>query len=243
MTNKELANEIFKRYGAVTRCRGHFIYTKKGVRLTDLYRENGRAVLGWKTSAFTRFKDVLGRGITGTFFCEQGSNYQLCKAASAFAKKNVKAFYIKESDAASLEGKVETLVPPLAWASDIIIAYTGADQDSSLIESLEKLSVVLPSPLSAAIIRGIYDFVDALKTLQEKDFFLYDTVLNPYFVRQGMVLTPKITDAALYDQFVLFCLDNGLVINPCVNGKSLVPFGVDKGVFTKLKNADGGKYL
>lgn len=239
MTDKLLAQEIFKRYGAVTRCRGHFIYTKKGVRLVDLYRENGRAVLGWKGTAFTRFKDVLGRGITGTFASEQGSARQLDKALSVYSGKEVKAFYVHEKDISDFGNEVEILLPPLAWACDIVIAYVPAENKA---EILEEKSVILPSPLSAAIIRAVYDYIDAMKKLQEKDFFLYDTVLTKYFHREGMILTPKITDPKLYDDFVLFCLDNGVVVNPQVGGKSFVPFGVDKGVFTKLKNAEGGKY-
>ena len=72
MTNRDfLAKEIFSRYGTVQRARGCFLYTKKGVRLTDLYQEGGRAILGWGSgSSSTVFKNTLNRHITGFFNTE-----------------------------------------------------------------------------------------------------------------------------------------------------------------------------
>ena len=56
------ASEISKRFGNVKRARGCFLYTEKGVRLTDLFQEGGRAILGWGgNSAFTVLKNVLSR--------------------------------------------------------------------------------------------------------------------------------------------------------------------------------------
>ena len=83
MNKSELFKELFNRYGAVTRARGPFIYTKKGVRVTDLYQEAGRAILGWEGgSAFTLFKNVLTRGQTGSFICEEAPVSRLEKAVS-----------------------------------------------------------------------------------------------------------------------------------------------------------------
>ena len=66
----DFAAQISMRYGAVTRARGCFLYTAKGVRLTDLYLDGGRAILGWggaHSSAYTVLKNVLSRGITGSY--------------------------------------------------------------------------------------------------------------------------------------------------------------------------------
>ena len=41
------ADEITTRYGYVKRARGYFLYTEKQVRLTDMFQEAGRAILGW----------------------------------------------------------------------------------------------------------------------------------------------------------------------------------------------------
>lgn len=46
-----LNDAIAERFGFVRRARGPFLYTQKGVRLTDLYRDAGRAVLGWAEQA------------------------------------------------------------------------------------------------------------------------------------------------------------------------------------------------
>ena len=64
----ELAAEIQKRYGNVRRARGCYLYTEKGVRLTDCFLDSGRALLGWDGGkARTVFKDTLERGATGAY--------------------------------------------------------------------------------------------------------------------------------------------------------------------------------
>ena len=81
------------------------------------------------------------------------------------------------------------------------------------------------------------DFSDNFipKGWTEKDWFLYDKVLSKYWERKGPYLFPKILKEN-YRAFALHCLDCGLVINPDFASPSIVPFGADKGVFTKLKN-------
>lgn len=69
----ELYKKIYLRYGAIKRSRGNFLYTKKEVRLVDMFLEGGRAILGWGSdncSAFTLVKNVISRGLTGPFFTE-----------------------------------------------------------------------------------------------------------------------------------------------------------------------------
>ena len=60
-------SEIQKRYGIITRARGPFLYTQKNVRLTDLNQEGGRAILGWDAAAYTVFKNILSKGLVGSF--------------------------------------------------------------------------------------------------------------------------------------------------------------------------------
>lgn len=63
-----LRNAIDERYGFVRRARGCYLYTEKGVRLTDLWLDGGRALLGWDAGkARTAFKDTLERGATGSY--------------------------------------------------------------------------------------------------------------------------------------------------------------------------------
>jgi hypothetical protein len=64
----DLKDEIRKRYGTVRRAYDYHLYTAKGVRLLDLYQEGGSAILGWRGGrAKLAFKNILDRGITGTF--------------------------------------------------------------------------------------------------------------------------------------------------------------------------------
>ena len=146
----QLSKEIYSRFGTVKRARKCFLYTSKGTRLTDLYQEGGRAILGWGGSVFTVFKNVLERGSTGSFFTDFSSPCgrevsQLDRAASALFGDERKAFVFSGKQAAleaaiSLSAQSTSVwrpwnpvcvdprtidciifAPPLPWAGDIFI--------------------------------------------------------------------------------------------------------------------------
>lgn len=258
MQQKKLAEEIFNRYGTVTRCRQCFIYTKKTVRLTDLYQENGRAILGWDAgNAFTFFKNNLNRGVTGFFIAEEKSSVE--KAVSSLLNSDRKIFYFaKKEDAlkAALSISQEStsiwipwspakidysttdaiiLLPPLPWTNSVFILAVKSSQDNETSLDTVPNSIKLPYPLESAIARAVYNMIAEEPKREEKDWFLYDTILTKYWTRKGPYLYPKIPKE-LYDKFVLHCLDCKLVINPDYNSPSIIPFGADKGVFNSLKN-------
>ena len=263
MTKSELFNEVFKHYGAVTRARNCFLYTKKGTRLTDLYQEEGRAILGWEGgSAFTMLKNIISRGQNGSFICEEKSRIE--KAVSELFASNRKVlFFYSKSDALaagytlspektnyfrpwnSVNEKInipeiDSLVfaPPLPWAEPVYLLalrseLLQADPDKT---AFIKGSVKLPFSLETACTRSIYNLIKALQERQEKDWFIYDPVITKYWKREGPYLFPKISKED-YDRFVLHCLECGLIISPEYENPSIVPFGADRGNFTKLKNS------
>jgi len=249
-----LADEIFKRYGAITRARGCFLYTKKTVRLTDLYQEGGRAILGWGgSSAFTMLKNTLNRGITGSFFTEL--HPQLAKAVSMLLdnQKSTRTVYVfnslEEAKAAAKDACVFTpfdpdktdyatkdaviIAPPLPYSSTTVLL--AINSQGQLLTEKAKSVLTIPSPMIAGICRSIYDLIKAEKEREEKDFYLYDPVLTKYWVRKGCYLFPKVPKEQYHD-FMLHCLDCAVVISPNYDVPSLVPFGADRGVFTALKN-------
>lgn len=239
-------SEIYKRYGNVTRARGCFLYTQKNVRLTDLNQEGGRAILGWDSSAYTAFKNLLSKGLAGSFI--SASEGRLQKAVSElFSSKRKTFLYSHKKDAMQgalmLDPKsvsvykpfngvdyssIKNIIfaPPLPWTNNFFVLATN-DLDAELPS--EAFS---PALLGAAA-RAIYDLIAALKNRQEKDFFIYDKVLTKYFERKACWLRPKIPQEK-YDDFVLACLDAGVAINPDYNSDSIVPFGADKGVLKKM---------
>ncbi|MBQ9537724.1 MAG: hypothetical protein IJU95_00510, partial [Treponema sp.] len=95
-------------------------------------------------------------------------------------------------------------------------------------------SILIPAPLQAALSRSVYDVIKAEKERQEKDFFIYDKLLTRYWTRKGPWLSPKVPEK-LYNDFIMHCLDCEIVISPIYEKDSIVPFGVDKGVFRKLE--------
>ena len=265
MNKSELFNELYNRYGAVKRARGTFLYTAKGVRVTDLYQEAGRAILGWEGgSAFTMMKNILSRGQTGSFICENSASYRLQKAVSDLFASDRTIFCFTSHKAAVEAGltlfpdetsvyrpwnvqneKVNIsqtagliLTPPLPWAETI---YIYAADTKRLQENPDKLllirgAVTLPFALEAAFAKSIYNLIKALQEREEKDWFIYDTILTKYWERQGPYLFPKVPKEN-YDAFITHCLDCGILISPDYNTPSIVPFGADKGVFAKLKNS------
>lgn len=265
MNKSELFTELFHRYGAVRRARGCFLYTKKGVRVTDLYQESGRAILGWEGgSAFTMMRNVLSRGQTGSFICEDTPSFRLHKAVSELFSSDRTVFCFnsqKEALDAGLalfpddtsvfrpwNSQNEKLIlseisgliltPPLPWAQSIFIY---AADTKKIEENPDKLlfirgAVKLPFALETACTRSIYNLIKALQERTEKDWFIYDSVLTKYWERQGPYLFPKLPEEK-YSQFVLHCLDCGILISPDYNTPSIVPYGADRGVFTQLKNS------
>ena len=262
MTTKQLAKEIFKRYGEVTRARGYFLYTKKGVRLTDMYLEDGRAVLGWRAgNALLHFKNFLSRGLNGSFICEKNcrleksvsllldnSEKSLTRRIFVFSSKSqaVKASLMFSKDKtivwkpfskiAYSDFESVVIAPPFGWANSF---WLVAVKTVSVNEDIEKLlpeETALSFPLKVAVTRAIYDYIEEEKVRVEKEWFIYDTYLHNYFERNGCQLTPKVPEEK-YDDFVLYCLDNHIVINPNFDGTSYVPYMVDKGNFTKIKNS------
>ncbi len=262
-----LASKIYELYGTVKRARGAFLYTAKRVRLTDLYQEGGRAILGWGgSSAFTVFKDILSRGANGSFSTDysprlgrDSKKSQLSKALSTLLNSNRAAYFFPTKSAAlsaalkispngtsvwkpwtGADVKFEEiscvlLEPPLAWASGIwILAILQDDsEENSGNQEIENLFSV-PAPLAGAVTRSIYNLIAAVQERSEKDWFIYDKVLTKYWTRKGPYLFPKVPKGQ-YEDFILHCLKNEVVVSPEYECPSIVPFGANPGVFAKLQ--------
>lgn len=253
-----VSEKIFSLYGEVRRARGPFLYTSKNVRLVDLYQEGGRAILGWGGgSAFTMLKNALNRGVTGSF--KTHSSERMIKAVSALlgGQRNIFVFpdYGEAAMAASVlnleaksympwspektDWKTEKAVvvaPPLPWTDSMcVLALDSSVQiEEDVLVKFREFEIKLPAPVEEGISRSIYDLIAALKNRQEKDWFIYDTVLTKYWVRKGPWLEPKVPQE-VYPEFVMHCLNLGIIINPEYRAMSLVPYGADRGVFEVLK--------
>ncbi len=255
-----LFSEISSRFGTVKRAKKCFLYTAKGVRLVDMFQENGRAILGWEGgSAFTMLKNVLSRGIAGSF--ETDFPYRTKKAVQELfaSEREIFVYYSKEDafkvalsissmgtnfyrpwNSAEINwSEIDSIVfePPLPWAEPIYFVAVKPDCVKKAIErgSVFSFGKKLPAPLYAAVARSIYNLIAELQVRSEKDWFLYDKILTKYWERKGPYLFSKVNKEN-YKAFVLHCLDCGLVVNPDFSSPSIIPFGADKGVFTKLKN-------
>lgn len=284
-----LQKEIATLYGHVKRARFYFLYTQKGVRLTDMYQEGGRAILGWRGNFFTVLKNVLSTGLTGSFptvyaerfkkavcvllnserdvyIVKNKNDEKECEKVFSSARPfffapwqsdvhlkcdvdiGVRADTCEKNDTSEQNDTCEKIagkecvvfVPPFPWQDDVLI--WAVKKTPEMLESKKALSEkivysleMLPPALCAGMTRSIYDLISVMPERKEKHWFLYDTVLKKYWHREGPYLYPKVKKED-YEKFVKHCLSCALVISPCYSVPSIVPFGVDKGVFTKLKN-------
>jgi hypothetical protein len=252
-----LAAAILQKYGSIKRARNCFLYTEKGIRLTDLYQESGRAILGWGGgSAFTIFKNVLNRGFTGSFDTdytrrrETGSRLDRVVSQLLDSARVVLVFTSKQQAfAAALEMAPDStsvwrpwnpekqdwstvhavlLEPPLPWTAALWLVAVLPENDFSVSESSR-----IPAPIAAAVIRSLYDMIEALQNREEKNWFVYDRVVTRYWTRRGPYLYPNVP-VEQYDNFVAHCLNCMLVISPYYDQPSIIPFGADVGVFRML---------
>lgn len=256
MTTNDLSKEIYQLFGPVTRARNCFLYTKRGIRLTDMFQENGRAILGWQgDSAFTMFKNVLNRSQVGSFITEDKA--RIDKAISSLLKSERKVFWFSNKNSALKAGlfiapsrtnfytpwseyteyntaDCVIVVPPMPWTDTV---YLLAVRKELISENTNELpgTVKYPFAFEAGITRAVYNLINEIPQREEKNWFLYDTILTKYWTRKGPYLYPKMSEDK-YNDFVMHCLKCEIVINPNYNNPSIIPFSADKGVFTKLKN-------
>ena len=255
-----LYKELNLRYGPVLRARKCFLYTKKGIRITDMFQENGKAILGWgNPKPFTQFKNTMNRGITGSFFTEDENRIQKAVSDLLNSKRIVYLFKSKQAalkcaltlspsdttfwrpwnpDVNKWDDKsVVIVVPPFAWEEDIYIVAALpeiveiADAAGKELIASERIA----APYLVGIAHAIYDVISEIPLRKETDWFKYDNVLSKYWTRKGPYLFPKMNEE-MYKKFVAHCLDCSILINPEYNNPSIIPFGADIGVFTKLKN-------
>ena len=261
-----LSKEIYSRYGDVKRARGCFLYTEKGVRLTDMYQSDGRALLGWEGGkARLAFKNTLERSQTGFFTTHHfhaleravlelfGDFSRVCVVKEECVRGKMPRWLpflglVDASDSSRCDfSKARAdfdgvdafyFLPPFPFACDYVIVVSREDF------ALE--SELVPPVLLAAFTRSIYDLKGALQSRTEDDFRFFDKSLEKYFLRRGPYLFVRkdmASSAEQYKKFVEFCLENGVVISPDINVPSVIPFGADYGVLRKLVRADfGGEF-
>ena len=214
--------------------------------------------MGWDSSARTVFKDVLSKGLCGSF--QSCHRARLEKAVSEllggkrkiflFSKKKeaIQGALLLDAQSASVYkpfngvdySAVKNVViePPFPWTGNFfILASRDLEADNILGAEIPFAQEAFPAALCAAAARSIYDLICALKVRQEKDFFVYDKVLTKFFERRSCWLRPKIPQEK-YDDFVLASLDAGVVVSPEFNVDSIVPFGAAPGVLKKMESVN-----
>ena len=121
---KVLAESIKTRFGTVKRARGYFLYTEKRVRLTDMYLEGGRAVLGWGSDfsgVWTVFKNLISRGLTGSFITDFNAASKV--SGTSRLSRAVSALLNDQRVAVICSSKEDALKKGLAGSKDGTFVY------------------------------------------------------------------------------------------------------------------------
>ncbi len=256
-------SRIAEKYGFVRRTRLCYLYTQSGKRLTDMYQEAGRAILGWKSgTACTIFKNIMNRGATGSFHSEEEHRLEKAvqKLFASDADKSVFQlirWYVGGKAAmlfsAALGGSVplwrpwlesaeraDALIffPPFPFARDcVIFAAKTEDTAAEYAQNFAGTpSSLLPPCTLSGITRGIYDLIRELPARSESGWSRYDAVLNKYWERRGPYLFPRVPKES-YARFAEHCLECGLVVSPQYDIPSIVPWGANEGDFTALNRS------
>lgn len=96
-----------------------------------------------------------------------------------------------------------------------------------------RASDTVPTPLLAAYARAFCDLKTALGTYGENDFKQFSAQLSPLFDRRTCWLFPKIPRDR-YDDFVLRCLDEKIVVSPDYDIPSIMPWRANKGDIKRI---------
>ena len=124
------------------------------------------------------------------------------------------------------------IVPPFPYATELCVYAFSTACGEEMLQNLPKNDIV-PAPLLAAFTRGFYDLKIALGTYTENDFKANSKVFEPFFIRNQCYLFPKIPEEK-YKDFVLKCLDIGIVISPDYNVPSIMPWRANSGDLKKI---------
>lgn len=129
------------------------------------------------------------------------------------------------------------IVPPFPYATELCVYAFSTAYGEEMLQNLPKNDIV-PAPLLAAFTRGFYDLKIALGTYTENDFKANSKVFEPFFIRNQCYLFPKIPEEK-YKDFVLKCLDIGIVISPDYNVPSIMPWRANPGDLKKISKVFG----
>lgn len=265
----ELSEEIHRRFGNVRRARGCYLYTEKGVRLTDCCLDGGRAILGWDGGkARTVFKDTLERGATGSYCGNYDSRLVTSVRHLLPEAYGEIRWYYREP---SLQEKPVLWRPWLDITATVTPTVTGYPEVTPVFPCVEEgkdlpavIKLVPPYPWATTLciyaFRGTVDGVPASDVIPApyaaalaRAFCDLKTALGIFgeedfkcFSRQ---LTPFFERKGCwlfpkmpreeYDGFVLACLDSGIVISPDYDEPSIIPWRANKGDIKKIALAGG----
>lgn len=159
-----LLEELTKRYGAIKRARGCFLYTQSGTRITDLWQDGGRAILGWGAGkSRLYFKNSIDRGFFGIYGTKlpqplEKALRSICGGFAFFAFYTDGSKVAEALRSAGLSGNAPLYLPWLDYGLDLPpLPHTKA-RKPALYCTDESLKEELASKAKAACVEIVLPF-------------------------------------------------------------------------------------
>ena len=239
----DLNSKIVELYGYVKRSRKCYIYTEKGVRITDMCLQGGRAILGWgegcgrgrmknsldlnqmgllPTRSDERFRKVISR------IFPQFHRFEIFfdqKSADEFIKSlGITSFSILFATEMTNHGEntneAAIIIPPFPFGETTIVGFNR--------ETATKVESIVPGAILDGITRAFYDSKLGKFQPTEEALRKFDDKIERFWTRDKMLLFPKISEND-YPDFFSECLQRKILISPCFSIPSFLPHWANSG--------------
>lgn len=239
--NVDLNAKVTKLYGYVKRARKCYIYTEKGVRLTDMHLQGGRAILGWgEGGARSQLKDSLAQNHSGMLPGRHRNRLNRVLKELFPAFEHFACFFDYQSAELFLEkigietfsvifplhsGDCENssaaiIIPPFPFGEITIVAFNS--------ENPIPVECNVPGAILAAVTKAFYDSKSEKFQPTEEALRKFDDKIGRFWTRDKMLLFPKISEKD-YPDFFSECLHRKILISPCFSVPSFLPHWANSG--------------
>ena len=237
--------ELLRLVPGVLRARDFHLYLEGGKRLTDLWRQGGRALLGHKRPrVVNELKNAAERGLFSAL--PHPLEKRFLKALAGFFPGRAFRLYLNEGsmyralETAGVSGNVPLwrpflekvtvtfFTPVLPWSPGPEVLVLEKSLDASFPPG-----DLIPPVLLAVAARALYDLAAVLKENKIPRYPKIEKALGPVWRRQGVYLTTDANGAQYTAMFKKF-LEGGFLIPPSAEEPAILPFVMSQGEEAKL---------
>jgi hypothetical protein len=238
---------LFNLMPKVKRARDFYLYDDHGIRILDLYLDNGRAIAGHRPNGLSlSLKNTISRGLYAPYpsiftdrlqkmilkefpqFSKVGLYRNSCSLDDSFSdpvfdKDNSEYVIWRPYLEISRQCKKMIVHFPFPGSEAIVLL---SNEDKSLPES-----DILPPFILAGLIRSYYDLKKSLESFDSSSWSLLDE--TGHWDRKGPYLIPRCSEKE-YEKLFRLYLRNQVLISPDYSKPSICAVDLQTGSLKKL---------